>query len=127
MPPIPEIALVGAGGCLGAISRFLVQHWAPFHQEKALYTVAVNLTGCLAIGILWALLTHLHAPAWLHRLLIAGFLGGYTTFSSFSLETLTLLHAGRPLAALLYLLTSLLGGLLLCYIGLTITTRLLAS
>lgn len=114
MPPFGEILLVAAGGALGAVSRFIVQQCALAPHEKFVHTLGVNLTGCMAIGIVWALLAYMNAPQWLHRLLIAGYLGGYTTFSAFALDAMQLGDAGRALTALWYVVLSVAGGIILC-------------
>lgn len=125
MPHTYDILLVAAGGALGAISRFLVQQCALLPYEKYVHTLSVNLTGCLAIGVVWALLTHFGAPQWMHRLLIAGFLGGYTTFSAFALDSMQLIQAGRPLTAITYVALSVVGGLAACIGAYYLTRQLL--
>lgn len=126
MPPISEIALVAAGGALGAVSRFLIQQCAPTAYDKYVHTLGVNLTGCIAIGIVWALMSHFGAPQWVNRLLVAGFLGGYTTFSAFALDSMQLLEAGRIAAAMSYAAVSVAGGILLCALAAMLVRGLLS-
>ncbi len=113
--------LVGLGSAAGGMLRYgagvLLARLctAPFHP---LSTLAVNWGGCLLAGIVWALGERsLPLPSELRLLLLAGFCGGFTTFSSFSLECVALLRQGSPLLALSYLAASLLGGLLLVWAG----------
>ena len=81
-------------------------------------TLAVNVTGSLAIGLVMTLLLARGAdPAW-RFLLVTGFLGGYTTFSAFTFETLALLEARRWDAAALNVVGSVLLGLLAAGLGL---------
>lgn len=82
-------------------------------------TLAVNLFGCLLIGLLSGLfLTRTELPLELRVGLITGVLGGFTTFSSFSLEILKLMESGRLFEVAGYLLCSVLGGLLAAWCGL---------
>lgn len=127
MPPITDFLLVAAGGALGACTRFAVQHFSFFETGKFYLTAIVNLAGCLLIGILWAVFSHFSVPRWLPSLCMAGFLGGFTTFSSFSLDVIQLCNTGRFAEAAFYLLLSVAGGLLCCAAGVWITNRLLFS
>jgi fluoride exporter len=113
--------LVGVGSFAGGVTRYVlgkaILGWAggafPWH------TLTINLTGSLAIGVLGALLTRWGEPANapLRLLLMVGVLGGYTTFSSYSLELLTLTQQGRWLAAATYGAVSTLLGLAVCAAG----------
>jgi fluoride exporter len=111
---------VAVGGGLGATTRYLLGGWVvarlgsgfPFH------TLLINVSGSLAIGVLLVLLTErlVADPAW-RLLLVVGFLGGYTTFSSYTFEALSLLEEGDWLAAVGYVLGSNGLGLLAAYVG----------
>lgn len=97
---------MGIGGVLGAEARYglsvAVAHSA---GQFPWSTVLINITGCLLIGVLMAiLLTMRHPPRLARPFLGVGILGGYTTFSTFSLDMVTLLRHHHPLAALAYLL-----------------------
>jgi CrcB protein len=115
-----DIFWVGIGGGVGAICRYLVGREVT-ERFGGLFpwgTLTVNVTGALLIGILFALLTekgigHEH----LRLLLVVGFLGGYTTFSSYTLEAVNLVESGDWGTALLYLAGSNLAGLVACAIG----------
>jgi CrcB protein len=117
---------VALGGAIGATGRYAVVHWAVARWGAAfpLGTFAVNVTGSLAIGFLAALLdTRLADPAF-RLFLITGVLGGYTTFSAFSLETLALITAERWLAALGYVSGSVLLSLAAAALGYASAARL---
>lgn len=70
-----DIILVWLGGGFGALTRFGVEHLHIFDDDKYYYTVGINLTGCLTIGILWALFIHFNVPRIWYLFLITGFLG----------------------------------------------------
>lgn len=98
------ILLVGAGGFLGAVMRFLVTDWVQylFRTLSLPYgTITVNITGCLLIGLLAGVSENrnLLGPE-TRALLMTGVLGGFTTFSAFGYETVKLLRDGEPIAAL---------------------------
>ena len=118
--------VVAVGGALGALARYGVQLGLP-HSPGAWpwATVAVNLTGCLLIGLLLAVLLA-RAPdhPWLRPFLATGVLGGYTTFSTFSVDAVQLVEAGRWPLAVAYVLVSVLGGLAAVVLGLGVGRRM---
>ena len=114
---------VAAGGALGSLLRFLVSSWVVDNWPRHFYlgTFAVNLLGCFAIGFLSAVfLLRADIPLPLRTGLTVGVLGGLTTFSSFSLEVVTLLESGQHGTAVGYLLGSVLGGLAAAWLGMTL-------
>ena len=90
-------ALVGVGGALGAAGRFLLSGWIGAHWGNFPYgTLTVNVLGSLVIGFLAAgLADRVLAGAAVRLLVMAGFLGAFTTFSAFSYESIQLWHTGR--------------------------------
>jgi CrcB protein len=111
---------VALGGAAGAAARYGVAQWAGGRWGWSFPwgTFAVNVSGSLAIGLLMALLIGRGADPAYRFLLVTGFLGGYTTFSAFSLETLSLVETRRFGEAALYVGGSVLLGLLGCFGGL---------
>jgi fluoride exporter len=111
---------VALGGAVGAAARFAVAQWtgARWGSTFPWGTLVVNLTGSLAIGVVMTLLLARGADPAYRLLLVTGFLGGYTTFSAFSFETLALLEARRWDAAALYVGGSVALGLLATALGL---------
>ncbi|WP_342077144.1 fluoride efflux transporter CrcB [Yoonia sp. SS1-5] len=110
MTPVISVAL---GGALGAVGRYLVGVAVAFPFG----TLAVNVIGSFAIGLLWVLLAARGLQHWV-PFLMTGLLGGFTTFSAFSLDTLRLVEAGRVTAAGGYVLASVMLSLLACALGL---------
>jgi CrcB protein len=112
--------LVMLGGGLGAASRYGIGLLAAklLGTSFPWGTLVVNLSGCFIIGLLFALAdrSQLLTPD-VRLLLITGYLGALTTFSSFSLETLNAGRAGLTLQALTNILINNLGGLTLTYLG----------
>lgn len=110
------IILVAAGSAVGGAARWAMAGWldARVDAEVRMWgTLAVNIIGGLLIGACAALLER----EALRLLLITGVLGGFTTFSAYSLQTMQLLQAGRPLAAGAYALGSVVACLLACWAG----------
>lgn len=117
--------LVGAGGAIGAMSRYgagmLVGRLWPMSFPLA--TLLINILGSLAMGLFVGLMAR-WLPAWQSdaRLFVAiGVLGGFTTFSSFSLDTITLIERGELLQAGFYVLLSVVLCLIGLYLGLLVT------
>ena len=107
------ILCVGAGGCLGAIGRYLIG-LAPFDGSFPLTTFFVNFMGAVAIGALTeASLGTAGMPREAELFFKTGLCGGFTTFSTFSLETLALFEGGKYATAALYAG----GSLVACVLG----------
>lgn len=122
MSVLGQLIVIGVGGGLGAILRFLIA--TPLNQSTGAFplgTLAVNLTGAFFIGVLAAIFERFELPTDLRLFLFVGILGGYTTFSSFGLETARLIEQGHTFFALLYVLASNLIGILLVFAGMEIT------
>ncbi len=115
------LVLVALGGALGAVLRYLTGLAVAFPFG----TLAVNVAGSLAIGLLWVALTARGLTQW-QPLVITGFLGGFTTFSAFSLDTLRLVEDGRSGMAGAYVLASVVVSLGACVVGAQIARTVLA-
>ena len=114
--------IVGLGGFLGAIARYKLGA-AVMHVSGVvrfpLGTFAVNVAGCLAIGLLAGAVARYHVLGAEARLfLFTGVLGGFTTFSAFGLETVELLRRGELAMASLYAGGSVAAGLAAVWVGL---------
>lgn len=122
---LKNLLLIGIGGFAGAILRYVAStavqtltgtHAFPFG------TLSVNVLGCFAIGILGGMIEHhgMLTPS-MRLLLIVGILGSFTTFSSFSFETLTLIRHHPLLLAFLYIAAQLALGIPAAWIGFHLT------
>lgn len=124
------IFIIGFGGALGAVTRFGFVFWVTKILGKTFPygLLLVNISGCLLIGILAAYFQkerffgHL-ASLYLRNLLITGFLGGFTTFSSFSLDALMLLQKGSWLKAFFYIGLSVFISLIAVALGFFLVKR----
>jgi fluoride exporter len=95
---MPVILAVAAGGSLGALARFGLDSLIEQHVESLFpwATFTINVTGCFLNGLVVAIVVDaFHAPSWLSRGLVIGFLGAYTTFSTFGAETYELTELGH--------------------------------
>ncbi|UOY00619.1 fluoride efflux transporter CrcB [Blastococcus sp. PRF04-17] len=111
--------LAALGGALGALARWAVGGGvagAPGAWPWA--TLLVNLTGCLLIGVLLAVLAgRSPEPAWVRPFVGVGVLGGYTTYSAFAVEVVDLLDDGALLLGAGYVLASVVGGIAAVALG----------
>ncbi|MDR1980088.1 MAG: fluoride efflux transporter CrcB [Tannerellaceae bacterium] len=117
---IKALILVGLGGGAGSILRYLASAVVTkyVHTLFPLATFLVNISGCLLIGLLSALLSRQPvANPDLRWLFLTGFCGGYTTFSTFSAENIQLFQSGHAWMAVWYTMASVLAGLLAVWVG----------
>ncbi len=106
------LLIVALGGALGSVLRYSTGFWV----QQPWATLSVNLAGSFLIGLGALHLASGESPL-LRLFLITGILGGFTTFSAFSLDSLTLLQLGQWSRAALYIFGNILGGLLFCALG----------
>lgn len=117
---IKMMLIAGAGGFVGTCGRFLIGKWsgAMFHGSFPMGTFLVNVIGCFIIGLLFGLLERAHVmTAGENALLITGFCGGFTTFSSFADDMWVLGNKGDWSTFVLYLAASVICGVLLVWAG----------
>ena len=114
---------IGIGGVAGGDWRYIVGGWG----GNPLRAFLINITGAFVIGIVMTLLTERFVadPRW-RLLIVVGFLGGYTTFSSYAYEAIMLIDQGEWGRSLLYVIGSNLLGLLACLAGVAIARSISA-
>jgi CrcB protein len=120
---IKNILLVGLGGGLGSIIRYLCQRWFAVNYIHSFPwgTFAVNIIGCFAIGIFWGMTfkSFDNNESW-KLFLMTGLCGGFTTFSAFTLEGIGLLKEEKLAMFFTYVAASVLIGFLATYAGMKI-------
>ena len=119
MEIIKNILAVGAGSFIGGAARYLVSlAMKGIGKGYPWATLAVNLVGCLMIGLLWGLLSRNAAEntSW-GLFLTVGLCGGFTTFSTFSKEALAMLQTGQIWGFAIYIAISILAGIALVALG----------
>lgn len=122
-----RLLMIAVGGALGALLRYGISGWAYRLAGEGFPwgTLAVNLIGCLAIGVLWAGFERSPLPAEWSGFLFVGLLGAFTTYSTFALESMNLLRDGEVALALVNVVASSVGGILLAFGGLAAGRHLL--
>ena len=120
---------ISLGGALGTAARYGMNVATMRFQSSNLpvATLVVNLIGSFLIGVVmqWSFQTSFVTPN-VRLFLVTGILGGFTTFSAFSYETLALLQQGRVRLALAYIALQVLGCVLVCYLG-TLLSQLVCN
>lgn len=114
-----KLLLIALGGGIGSVLRFLIASniGKLFGQAFFWGTLSVNLIGSFLIGIAWALFESNLEHDNFRLFIMIGLLGGFTTFSAFSLESLNLFRSGEIKTAISYILLSNLGGISLAFLG----------
>ncbi|MGM0974771.1 MAG: fluoride efflux transporter CrcB [Bacillota bacterium] len=113
------ILWVGVGGIFGAIVRFLLGNWFIGRPSVTFPfgTWIINISGSFILGILAALHFRNVIPEWSWFLLGTGFLGAYTTFSTFGVETINMLQKKDTRNAVIYVLSTVILGISFAWVG----------
>lgn len=122
MPRLVDCLLVALGGSVGAITRYGAGVWLTTALGGVFPwgTLFVNVTGCFVAGVLIGVGDGRGLATGTRLLLVTGFLGGYTTFSAFGVETVRLAEQQGALVAAANLATNVVGGLALATVGLLV-------
>lgn len=120
---IKNLIMVAIGGSAGSVLRYLCQRWVyQFYPHAFPWgTFLVNISGCFLIGIFYSISekSNILTPEW-RLLLTTGFCGGFTTFSAFAFENLTLFRGGDITYLILYTLASIVLGIAAVLGGITV-------
>lgn len=117
---LKEILLAGTGGFIGTSLRYMAQIGAGiiFETPFPKATMLINIIGSLIIGIVFALFDKTAIMSQETKLFLAtGICGGFTTFSAFSYDILSLMKQGMHLSAIMYVLISVIFGIIAAYAG----------
>ena len=116
------VLLVGFGSMIGGICRYLLSKfiYVKLATDFPFGTLAVNVLGCFAVGVVAELGSKVQLDEQWRLFLTAGILGGFTTFSAFSVETVALLKAGNIGYAMMYAAMSVMLGLVATFMGMFI-------
>lgn len=114
-----KLALIALGGLLGTLSRYWLSQWVDERTASAFPygTMTVNLLGCFAAGFLFQLLGRSAVSPDLQLAIFTGFLGGFTTFSAYALQTLVLTRGGMFSMAAVNVVASNVFGLAMVWVG----------
>ena len=114
-----KLVWIALGGLLGTLCRFALSTWVD-ERSHSLFpygTLVVNLAGCFAAGFLFPLLEQAAVTPELRLAVFSGFLGGFTTFSAYGLQTVALANGGLSSMAALNVLVSNVAGLVMVWVG----------
>jgi CrcB protein len=125
--PFAVLSAIALGGVVGAEARYGLGVLLPHRADEWPWaTLLTNMSGCLLIGVLMVVITERVRPHPLVRpLLGVGVLGGYTTFSTYTVDTVTAVHAGRADLAVLYAVATPLLAMVAVAVGAMVTRRLM--
>ncbi|MEO6489362.1 MAG: fluoride efflux transporter CrcB [Ferruginibacter sp.] len=112
---LKNLLIVGLGGGIGSMARYSVSLFISF-TDFPTPTFLINITGSLIIGFLFGLGFRDSFPGW-KLFLVIGICGGFTTFSAFSFENLSLLQNGKYFLAFLYISLSVIFGIAAAFLG----------
>ncbi len=124
---IQSLLCIGAGSCVGGMARYLLSQAidSRFSGHFPLGTLAVNVLGCFAIGLIGAAFGRMGGSDGWRLFLTVGFCGGFTTFSTFINENHALLSAGQMVASAAYAAASLTLGLMALYAAHSLVRQML--
>lgn len=125
MQSLLSLLSVAAGGAIGASARYGLSVWLGPAVRFPLSTLVANVLGCFLAGILYVVLSQRSESSELQLLLITGVLGGFTTFSAFSIDSMKLLESGQWSMFAGNVVLNVLGSLTAVLLGALLVRRLL--
>ena len=122
---INPLLIVSLGGALGAGLRYIISKVFVSTSAVFTYVALVNIIGCLVAGLIAGYLDkHVHSEA-VRLFLITGILGGFTTFSAFSLDVLNMVNKGKAIDAVVYISISVIGSVAAALLGYFLINKIL--
>lgn len=117
-----KYVMIGVGGCAGAIARYALGVYigSRLGIRFPYGTFVINVSGCFIVGFSLALLARTTASEYWRYLIPIGFIGAYTTFSTFEYETLRAIQDGQPMSGLLNVVVSVVIGFIAVWLGSTL-------
>ncbi|NMI06368.1 fluoride efflux transporter CrcB [Paenibacillus sp. SZ31] len=123
-----ELLYIGVGGFLGTLTRYAIQLGTPAaHVGFPWAVLLINAIGSLFLGWFFTIAVPGKITPQLRLAIGTGFTGAFTTFSTFTLDIVRLSEGGEWVNAAIYIIVSLLAGLLLCALGMSLGQRMLAA
>ena len=117
------ILMVFIGGGVGSVLRYMISQWVPWQEGNFPYaTLVANIVSSIILGCLLGWVTRYDLLSPYRLLLMTGFCGGFSTFSTFSAEGLVLLERGQTMMAITYIVISVILGLLSVFIGMKLAS-----
>jgi len=122
-----KLLAVAVGGGVGSIARYFIAIGAEklTAANFPFGTLGANLLGSLLIGLFWSYFDRIHISSEFRLFIFTGFLGGFTTFSTFARETVQFFKAGEPIHGIAYMLLSNVLGLTMVALGFFLCHRLI--
>ena len=127
MSLLPNLAIVALGGAIGSCMRYGLGLIEAFSTTKGLSTFIVNVLGCFIIGVMYSLFAKWQIGDQWRLLIFIGVLGGFTTFSTYSLDVVTMMRGGEWAKALAYVGATNIGGFVATAIGIWTTNLIIKS
>ncbi|RLD62145.1 MAG: fluoride efflux transporter CrcB [Bacteroidetes bacterium] len=114
-----KILLLVSGGAIGTVARYFISGVAQKYMDSGFPwgTLVVNITGAFVIGLIWGLFETVEINSGIRAFIFIGILGGFTTFSSFALETMNLYKQGEIKIAILNILANNTLSIILVFVG----------
>ena len=124
-----NLLAIAAGGACGALARYGIAEAIQRSAGLPAYvgTALANLIGCFGIGLAWGMIEEAGQPPWVKALFVTGLLGAFTTFSTFSLDSMHLIHDRRFTELLGYVTVSVVIGLVAVKLGMAVAPTGAAS